>query len=205
MLIDGIKAVLKTEKDIEVVGESLNGEQVIDWYQTNTSDVLVLDINMPKVDGIKVLQYLKKSKIQPYVVVLSSYDDIKLVKEVLKIGAKGFLAKKCAGEQIVDAIKTVSKGEQYFSEFIQNKLLSLYSGNSVQDESLEEGSFFSTLTNRETEVLKLISNEYSSKEISEELHISINTVESHRKNLIKKLNVKNVVGLALYAHKNQLI
>lgn len=206
VLIDGIKAVLKTEKDIEVVGESLNGEEVIEWYQNNRSDVLVLDINMPKVDGIKVLQYFKKSDFFPHVVILSSYDDIKLVKEVLKIGAKGFLAKKCAGEQIVEAIKTVSRGEQYFSENIQNKILTLFSSNGMQkDEGLNDGTFFSSLTNREKEILKLISKEYSSNEISESLNISVNTVETHRKSLIRKLKVKNVVGLALYAHKNQLI
>ena len=205
VLIDGIKAVLKTEKEIEVVGESLNGEEVIDWYQTNTSDVLVLDINMPKVDGIKVLQYFKNRESRPFVVVLSSYDDIKLVKEVLKIGAKGFLAKKCAGEQIVEAIKTVSRGEQYFSENIQTRILSLFSDGGSREDNLSEGAFFGSLTNREKEILKLISNEYSSNEIAVSLNIAVNTVETHRKNLIKKLKVKNVVGLALYAHKNQLI
>ncbi len=206
VLIDGIKAVLKTENDIEVVGHSLNGEEVLEWYKTNTSDVLVLDINMPKVDGIKVLQSFKKQHFQkPRVVILSSYDDIKLVKEVLKIGATGFLAKKCAGEQIVEAIKTVNRGEQYFSEYIQSKLLSSLSGfNSHKDDS-EDSIFFSSLTKREEEILKLISREYSSKEIADSLSISVNTVETHRKSLIKKLKVKNVVGLALYAHKNQLI
>ena len=203
VLIDGIKAVLKTDDEIKVVGDSLNGEEVLEWYKTNTSDVLVLDINMPKVDGIKVLQSLKKLEVQPYIVILSSYDDIKLVKEVLKIGAKGFLAKKCAGEQIVEAIKTVSKGEQYFSEFIQNKLLTSLSDNDGE-EKLNRGTFFSSLTEREKDILKLISNEYNTKEIAISLSISVNTVETHRKNLIRKLKVKNVVGLALYAHKNQL-
>ena len=205
VLIDGIKAVLKTEKDIEVVGCSYNGEDVLEWYDTNTSDVLVLDINMPKIDGIRVLQEFKKRDSQPHIVILSSYDDIKLVKEVLKIGAKGFLAKKCAAEEIVEAIKTVSHSEQYFSDYIQNKLLTSFSGENGQQEKLNGSTFFSSLTNREKEILALISNEYSTKEIASSLFISVNTVETHRKNLIKKLKVKNVVGLALYAHKHQLI
>ena len=203
ILIDGIKAVLKTDDEIEVVGDSLNGEEVLEWYQINTSDVLILDINMPKVDGIKVLQLLQKHKSKPFIVVLSSYDDIKLVKEVLKMGAKGFLAKKCAAEKIIDAIKIVSKGEQYFSEDIQSRLLSSLSGRS-EDESVENGAFFSSLTSREKEILKLISKELSTKEIANDLSISTHTVETHRKNLIRKLKVKNVVGLALYAHKHQL-
>ena len=123
---------------------------------------------MPKVDGIKVLQYFKNCESRPFVVVLSSYGRYKkLVKEVLKIGAKGFLAKKCAAEQIVEAIKTVSRGEQYFSENIQNRILSLFSDGGSREDNLSEGAFFGSLTNREKEILKLISNEYSSNEIAD--------------------------------------
>lgn len=206
VLIDGIKAVLKTEPEIDVVGYSLNGQEVLDWFKSNEADVLVLDINMPVVDGIKVLQMFKKRNFQPQVVVLSSYDDIKLVKEVLKIGAKGFLAKKCAAEQIVEAIKTVDRGEQYFSEIIKSKIFSAFSSEPVeQPDNRSDSTFFGSLTNREKEILALVSKEYNSSEIADQLKISKHTVESHRKNLIKKLQVKNVVGLALYAHKNELI
>lgn len=148
----------------------------------------------------------KKRNFQPQVVVLSSYDDIKLVKEVLKIGAKGFLAKKCAAEQIVEAIKTVDRGEQYFSEIIKSKIFSAFSSEPVeQPDNRSDSTFFGSLTNREKEILALVSKEYNSSEIADQLKISKHTVESHRKNLIKKLQVKNVVGLALYAHKNELI
>ncbi|AOW20409.1 response regulator [Urechidicola croceus] len=205
VLIDGIKAVLKTESEIEVVGSSLNGEEVLEWYNTNSSDVLVLDINMPKVDGIKVLQEFKKRDSRPHIVILSSYDDVKLVKEVMKIGAKGFLAKKCAGEQIVEAIKTVSKGEQYFSKSIQDIIVSSFSSDGKDLSNHQDGTFFSSLTDREKEILILIGQEYSTREISDSLFISVNTVETHRKNLIKKLKVKNAVGLAVYAYKNKLI
>lgn len=201
VLIDGIIAVLKTENEIEVVGCSLNGEQVLQWYEKNTSDVLILDINMPKVDGIAVLQEFKKRDFQPNTVILSSYDDVKLVKEVIKIGAKGFLAKKCAGEQIVEAIKTVSSGENYFSKDIQNKIVTSFSENS----DTKNAKLLNLLTDREKEILVLITKELNTREIAESLFISVNTVETHRKNLIKKLEVKNVVGLALFAHKNKLV
>lgn len=205
VLIDGIKAVLETEKGIVVVGSSLNGEEVLDWYKSKTSDVLVLDINMPKLDGIKVLQEFKKKKIAPQVVVLSSYDDDKLVKEVLKIGANGFLAKQCAGEHIIEAIKAVSNGKRYFSTSIKGRLASLTSSENVENCFSQDGTFVDLLTDREIEVLKLIAQEYNTKEIALQLFISVNTVETHRKNLIRKLKVKNAVGLALYAHKNYLI
>lgn len=196
VLIDGIIAVLKTEKDIEVVGTSLNGEEVIEWYQNSVSDVLILDINMPKIDGIGILRKFK-NKSTPKIVVLSSYDDIKLVKEVTKIGAKGFLTKNCAGEQIAAAIRAVHLGNHYFSQSIQNKIVCSFSNKTENTTK--------PLTEREKEIIILIAKEYNTREISEKLFISINTVETHRKNLLKKLQVKNVVGLALFAHKNNLV
>ena len=206
ILIDGIIAVLSSEENIEVVGYSLNGKDVLDWFVSNEADILVLDINMPEVDGIEVLQNFNKQNFQQKVIVLSSYDDVKLIKEVLKIGASGFLAKKCVGESIVDAINTVFKGQQYFSESIKERLLSTFTKDLTRNEipSLD-GTFFSSLTPRELDVLRLIAQQYNSKEISLELHISVNTVETHRKNLISKLKVKNVVGLAIYAVKNNIV
>lgn len=201
VLIDGIIAVLKTEEQIEVVGCSLNGEQVLQWYRENNSDVLILDINMPKLDGIAVLKEFQKQENQPNIVILSSYDDVKLVKEVMKIGAKGFLAKKCASEQIVEAIETVYSGENYFSKSIQSKIVSSFSDTNLNSQK----NYFSLLTEREKEILTLIAKEFNTREIAESLFISINTVETHRKNLIKKLQVKNVVGLALFAHKNKMV
>jgi len=205
IMIDGIKAVLKTDSSIHVIGESLNGVQVIDWYKTKTSDVLILDINMPKLDGLDVLRGLKKHAAKPKIIVLSSYDDIKLIKEVLKMGASGFLAKNCAGENIIEAIKTVVSDEKYFSDSVKKRIFSEFTGQPSGVGVVPEGNFYSELTNRETDVLKLIAKEQSSKAIAVELSISINTVETHRKNLIKKLNVKNVVGLALYAVKNHIV
>ncbi len=205
IMIDGIKAVLKTDPSINVVGESLDGIQVIDWYKTNSSDVLILDINMPKLDGLDVLRVLKDDPSKPKIIVLSSYDDIKLIKEVLKMGASGFLAKNCAGENIIEAIKSVHLGEQYFSEGVKKRILSDFSGVSSGLQTVPEGFFHNDLTRREIDVLKLITKEKSSKSIAEALSISINTVETHRKNLIKKLHVKNVVGLVLYAIKNHIV
>ena len=206
ILIDGIYAVLSSEENIEVVGSSLSGEDVLKWFASNKADILILDINMPNVDGIEVLQSFIKSGFQQKIIVLSSYDDIKLIKEVLKIGAKGFLAKKCAGENIVEAINTVYGGRQYFSEGITDKLLSTFSvENSNSSNTSQDGPFFSLLTPRETDVLQLIAQQLNTKEISTKLHISTNTVETHRKNLINKLKVKNVVGLAIYAVKNNIV
>ena len=205
ILIDGVIAVLGLEKDIEVVGYSLNGEQVLDWFHEHSADVLVLDINMPKVDGIEVLRQFQSYEDVPQVIILSSYDDIKLIKEVLGMGAKGFVPKKSAGEHIVNAIRNVSKGQQYFSEEVKEKMMKTLMGKPMHDKGTQEGMLINSLTRREYQILKLIAQQYTTKEIAKTLHVSDSTVETHRKNLIKKVNVKNSVGLAIFAMKNEII
>jgi DNA-binding NarL/FixJ family response regulator len=207
ILIDGIKAVLKTESSIEVVGQSLNGIDVLNWFESgNNCDVLVLDINMPKMDGIEVLRALEEKVITHKTIVLSSYDDMKLVKEVLKMGADGFLAKKCAGEHIVQAIKSVNAGEQYLGQSVQDQLVASIKGvNPSLDNQYLDGIHVSSLTEREKEVLRLISQEMSSIEIADKLCVSKHTILTYRKSLMKKLKVKNVVGLAMYAMKNNMV
>ncbi len=206
ILIDGIEAVLSSEEDMEIVGHSLNGLEVLDWFKSNKADILIMDINMPEKDGIAVLKAFKKirKKFPCPIIILSSYDYIKLIREVLKLGASGYLAKKCAGDNIVEAIRQVHKGEQYFSKSINEKIVQTFSGKTKASEKQLDGILVSTLSEREKEILKYICNEFSSKEIAVKLCISTNTVETHRKNLLKKLQVKSVVGLALFAAQHKL-
>jgi len=203
ILIDGVKAVLNMEPNMEVVGFSLNGVQVIEWFKENKADVLILDINMPEMDGIEVLKKLKKNV--PEIIVLSSYDDVKLVKEVLHMGAKGFVPKKSAGEHIVNAVNKVANGNQYFTDDVKERMMQTLLTGQVKNEGSQDGVLISSLTKREVQVLKLVAQQYSTREIAEELIISESTVETHRKNLMKKVKVKNSVGLAIFALKNEVI
>ena len=205
ILIDGVKAVLNLEPNIEVPGFSLNGLEVLDWFKENEADVLILDINMPEMDGIEVLKQLKKNNIRSEVIVLSSYDDIKLVKEVLQMGAKGFVPKKSAGEHIVTAVNKVAAGQQYFTDDVKEKMMQTLLNGQSKDDGSQDGVLISSLTKREVQVLKLVAQQYSTREIANELHISESTVETHRKNLMKKVKVKNSVGLAIFALKNEVI
>lgn len=205
ILIEGIIAVINTDKDIEIEGYSLTGKEVIEWSKEKTADILILDINMPVFDGIDVLKFFQSNKIDQKVIILSSYDDVNLVKQMLNLGAKGFLSKNSAGEHIVKAIKAVANGEQYFSDDIQNNLFKLYTGQKVEEGERPESTIAHSLTERELEVLKLIAKENSTAEISGILNISTNTVETYRKSLLKKTKVKNAVGLAMYAVKNNII
>ncbi|MCL7753945.1 response regulator transcription factor [Polaribacter sp. Z022] len=207
ILIEGIIAVINTDKDIEIKGYSLTGQEVIDWFsqKENSADVLVLDITMPVLDGFQVLKHFKKKRIDQKVIILSSYDDVKIVQETLNLGCKGYISKNNAGEHIVNAIKAVANGEQYFSSDIQSVLLKSISGQMVPQGEMPDKFLLDSLTERELDVLKLITKEYSTIEMADLMNLSVNTIETYRKSLLKKLNVKNAVGLAMYAVKNKIV
>jgi DNA-binding NarL/FixJ family response regulator len=204
VLIDGLTNLLRTVDNFEVVGNSLDGTTVYDDILKNNADILVLDISMPKKDGIETLKELNQKEFPCKVIILSSYDDLKIIKEVMKLGAKGYLTKKCAGENIIEAIEAVSQGQEYFCDAVREKIFNSFTQNNpkLKTNLYTENQILSA---REIEIITLIALEFSGKEISEQLFISINTVETHRKNILKKLNIKNTIGLVKYALKNNLI
>ena len=204
VLIDGIKTLLQTVPDFEVVGHSLDGNTIYEDVTNNKTDVLVLDISMPKKDGIEVMKEFAKKGLPCKVIILSSYDDVKIIKEVMKLGASGYLTKQCAGDQIVEAIHSVSNDIEYFCNTVREKIFNTATKDNPklnkQKPKIDTG-----LTGREIEIITLIALEYSGKEISDRLFISTNTVETHRKNILKKLNAKNTISLVKFAIKNNLI
>lgn len=204
VLIDGMLSMLKTNDTFEVVGYSLNGEKLFDEIKKNQAEILVMDINMPVKDGIEVLREFSVKGFCCKVIVLSSYDDVKIIKEVLKLGASGYLSKQSAGENIIEAINVVASGEEYFSQSIRDRIFQSFS-KIPQQSYINEAMPLSSITDRELEILRLITLEYSGTQIGDELNISSNTVETHRKNLIKKLNVKSTIGLVKYALKHNII
>ncbi len=204
VLIDGLTNLLQTVSNFEVVGNSLDGTAIYTDVTQNNADILVLDISMPEKDGISVLKEFSEKQFPCKVIILSSYDDLKIIKEVMKLGAKGYLTKKCAGENIIEAIHAVYQDQEYFSDAVREKIFANFTQNNPK---LSKSANVENpiLSNREIEIIKLISLEYSGKEISEQLFISIHTVETHRKNIMKKLQTKNTIGLVKYALKNHLI
>ncbi len=204
ILIDGIKTLLNTIPGFSIVGTSLNGITIYDEVIQNNADVLVLDISMPEKDGIQVLKEFTKKGFPCKVIILSSYDDLKIVKEVMKLGASGYLTKQCASESIIEAIQIVTNGQEYFCKTIQNKIFDTATKNNPKLKSIPH-DIHASLTEREIEIIILISLEYSGKEISEQLFISTNTVETHRKNIMKKIKAKNTISIVKYALKHKLI
>jgi DNA-binding NarL/FixJ family response regulator len=204
ILIDGITRLLQANTDFEVVGTSLNGNNIYQEVNTNKADVLILDLSMPQKDGIEVLIEFNQNNHPCKIIILSSYDDLKIVKEVITLGAFGYLTKQCAGENIAEAIETVFKGEQYFCEQVRENILTSKK-NTLNKINSTKAKKISNLTEREIEIITLIALEYSGKEISEKLFISTNTVETHRKNIIKKIKAKNTISIVKFAIKNNLI
>jgi len=204
ILIDGISSLLQTVPEFEVVGFSLNGKNLFDEVIQNKIDILILDINMPQKDGIAVIKEFADKGFPCKVIILSSYDDLKLIKEIMKLGASGYLTKQCAGENIVEGIEAVYRGEEYFCETVREKIFHNVTKDNPKLNRINS-NLNSLLTGRELEIITLISLEYSGKEISEQLFISTNTVETHRKNIMKKLKLKNIIGLVKYAINNNLI
>ncbi|MFV8370576.1 response regulator [Flavobacterium sp. LB2R40] len=204
ILIDGIRTLLHTNPTFEVVGSSINGNNIYDEVINNESDILILDINMPEKDGIEVIKEFAEKGFPCKIIILSSHDDLRIIKEVMKLGSSGYLTKKCAGENIVEAILAVNNGEEYFCNAVREKIFSTVAkDNPKLNKSYRNGNLI--LTERELEIIILISLEFSGKEISDQLFISVNTVETHRKNIMKKLDAKNSISLVKYAIKNKLI
>ncbi|MBN2374588.1 response regulator transcription factor [bacterium] len=202
VVIDGIKAVVerKAGKDIEIIGVASNGEQVLKIAEKTPVDVFVLDISMPVMNGIETTERLMEKDPKSRIIILSMHDDSVLVEKALKCGAKGYLLKESATEEVVSAINEVYDDRCYLSPKISTYLVEGFLGKQGKLKlSPQQKAVYPTA--REKEILKLIVEGQNSREISLQLNISLNTVLRHRNNIMKKLNIHNQAALIRYALK----
>lgn len=195
LFIDGMKAMLQQEKDIEIVGQASNGDEVLAFLETNPVDVVVLDIEMPKTDGIEATQIIRKEYPKTKVLILSMYNKKSFIIKLMQAGASGYILKDKSKGELIGAIHNVYKGLPHFS-------LEVLSQITRQD---LEPSHEVQLSERELQVLCLIAEGLTSKEISGELHIAEATVNTHRRSLLNKLEVPNEKHLVRYAIKQGLV
>lgn len=195
LIIDGIRALLRDEESIQIVGEASNGKKAIEVIDLLETDVVLLDIDMPVMDGIETSKILHQKYPKLAIIILSMHAEKGLIKNLVEIGVKGYLLKNSSRAEILKALNEVMEGNSYFSPEVTLSLL---------NKSTENGSRQSeiNLTNREEEVLRLIASGFTNKEIGEKLFISHRTVDTHRTNLMKKLDVNNLAGLVSYAIKH---
>lgn len=203
MFLEGLNSLLSLVKEVTIVGAVNSGTEVLDKMDTLSPDLLILDINMPFLDGIETTKRVKASHPNVKILGLTMENDLDSVTKMLNAGASGYILKNTGKAELELAIDRVMKGEHYLSQSLstqlaQNLLSSLNPKNKTVDE-------LASLTEREVEILKMIAMEHSNTEIAELLFISPKTVETHRKNLMRKINVKNSLGVYKFAVKHKLI
>lgn len=198
LFIEGLTALLQDAPHIHFIGTASDGEEAVGLAEANPdADIFIMDLSMPKMDGILAARELRKRKCPIPILALTQNDDGGSVSKAMKAGMVGYILKTATRDEFVEAIQKVAAGEQYFSDRAKDALIFSMTGR----ERLENVQ----LTKREREILKLITNELTTNEIAEALFISPYTVETHRKNLIQKLGVRNLAGLVRYAVEHGLM
>lgn len=193
----GIINLLKNEPEFEIAGEASEGDEAVRLAVCLKPDVVLMDINLPVLDGISATIQIIAENPESKILVLTSFEDEEFILKMLKAGARGYILKEAPFEELVLAVKTIAKGSSYFTKEISAKLFARLeqSEKISQNRAAQEKM---NLTKRELEVLEYVATELTNKEIAAMLFISPRTVETHRRNLIHKLKVKNTAGLVKY-------
>ncbi len=197
VFLDGIIELISKEDHIEVMGQANTGKQVLELLQTNTPDIILMDINMPEMDGIETTQMVKQKYPELKIIMLTMHETHQYIRKLLETGVDGYLLKTTSKNELIEAIKTVMDGKNYYGKAVQDTFMNSFNSNKVVSDI--------KLTRREKEILELICEELSTNEIAEKLFISAYTVETHRKNLLSKTGSKNVAGLVKFAMLNKFI
>jgi len=198
----GIRALLERADDIEVVGEAADGQEAIELVQRLAPDVLVMDLAMPRLDGIQATEMVRALGGATQVVILSMHSDETLVRQALRSGARGYLLKRSIPEELLLAVRAAARGEAYLSPAVSTSLLDEFLARQAV---AEEPNIFDLLTPREREVLQLIAEGHTNVAIAHKMNVSVKTVEKHRASLMTKLNVHDVAGLVREAIKHRLV
>lgn len=199
LMREGLRALLSGESDIEVIGEASNGREIVKMVEDSSPDIVLMDISMPQLNGIDATRQIEDLSGDTRVIALSMHADRLFVQGVLKAGAGGYILKDSAFEELAQAVRAVSNGQMYLSPGVAGVVVEGFlktNGPPVADEV--------SLTAREREVLQLITEGISTRDIATQLHISVKTVETHRRQLMKKLDLFTVAELTKYAIRNGL-
>jgi len=194
IVLDGLTSLIKPVDGIEIIGKVLNGKDVIPLMNEIDLDVIVLDINIPGINGVELTGIIKSKFPNVKILILTMHDEIGFIRRVIEAGADGYILKNKGKEELITGIKEVFDGKEYFGDDVKKALVSSYRTKKTFGEV--------RLTKREKEVLCLIADGKTTPLIAEKLHIADSTVETHRRNLIDKTGTKNTKGLVRYAIEN---
>jgi DNA-binding NarL/FixJ family response regulator len=192
---EGLKMIIDREPDMEIVGEAADGREAIDRALHLEPNVIVMDISMPGLNGLKATRKLKAMRPEIQIVALTRHREGGYLQELLQAGAAGYVLKQSSSEELIRAIRAVGSGKSYLDPAVTTTVVSSYSGGQV---NLDAGSV-AKLSNREQEVLRLIALGYSNKEIAGQLEISVKTVEAHKANSMRKIGLRSRIDIVNYA------
>ena len=200
IMLAGLRSLLEKQTDFEVVGEADNGRKAVQMAQEKTPDVVVMDVSMPDLNGIEATMQIIESLPKTRVIALSMHSDKRFVMGMLRAGASGYLLKDCASQELANAIVQVAGGKKYLSPEITGVVIDDF----LLGGSAEEVAAASPLSPREREVLQLIAEGWSTKQIASHLYVSIKTIETHRRQIMKKLDLHAIADLTKYAIREGL-
>lgn len=199
---DGLKNIVNDAPGLHFSGSANNGKEAIEMLKMLTIDVVLMDIDMPVMGGIEATKIIKKDFPKTKVLVLSMHNEKSIIQTVVEAGADGYLLKNSNQKELVEAINKVHEGIRFFSSDVTMTLLNK---NQLSNSGELNKELLNQLTDRELEILKLIAEGFSNKEVGDKLFISHRTVDTHRTNIMKKIDVQNIAGLIRFALKNGLV
>jgi RNA polymerase sigma factor (sigma-70 family) len=202
ILREGLRSLLSGHNDFEIIGEAMDGREAIRSVEKLQPDIVLMDISMPRMDGISAIREIKKHYSKIKILALTVHKTEEYILSTLEAGADGYLLKDATHAELVKAMEIISKGDRYLCPGISGQIIDGYLQGRKSSKTL---SVFETLTPREKEILKLIGEGYKNKEIAEQLFISVKTVEKHRSNLMEKLQLHNSAAVTSYAIQKGLI
>lgn len=200
IVIDGLRALLAGVEGILVLGEANSGEELLSALPYLSANLIILDVNMPGMDGVETCRKVRQQYPETQVLALTMHNDRGVIQSMTQAGAKGYVLKNTSREELVEAIRKVNQGKRYISEEATERLLEPEPASVDTDEVIP-----AVLTSREREILSLIAEGYSNTEIGDQLNISHRTVDTHRTNLMKKIGVRNIAGLIRYAFRHGIV
>ncbi|HAP64910.1 MAG TPA: DNA-binding response regulator [Cytophagales bacterium] len=204
LVAQSLKPVLEEDTQHEVVGIVENGQQVLNFLTQQPVDLVIMDLNMPVMNGIEASKEIKLNHPEVKVLILTMHDQGEYVKKVLAAGAAGYLLKTSRLELFVAAVQTVLAGQHFYDPAVTQKVMEDFREEAPKDVK-RKTALPSPLSKREKEIIKLVSQDLSSQEIGEQLNISTRTVETHRRNIISKLGVRSTAGIVRFAMENGLL
>jgi two-component system response regulator NreC len=206
LVLDGLSSIVKELADFEIMATAHNGKEALDIASSLKPDIILMDIDMPIMNGLEAMRRIKKENERQKVIILTMHNEPALIKKVMDLGADGYVLKNADRREFYNALCAVAEGKSYFSSEVTHSLLNPEKASKLNHFDVNPDSIqLAKLTEREVDVLKLIAQGFSNKEIGEKLFISHRTVDTHRTNLMKKLDAHSIAGLIKFAIKNGMV